>query len=137
MVFYVVGSSFAQRRRGAERLINIAVIYLPMKKGITFLNKQSIIALATLITIGIFIFKFPEQKRPFFTAKSSILDISKINRNFSSKKLELKHLYNCQSKSDLNSCQKRNLTKITTTRIMLWNGGRKTIDKTDIADNPL
>ena len=107
-----------------------------MRKAITFINKPLIIGIATLITIAS-IFKFPEQKRPFFTAKSSTININKINQNFSNKIIELNHLYNCEKIDELDNCRKRNLPSITTTRLMLWNGGRKTIDKTDIEDNPL
>ena len=100
-----------------------------------FSKTERVIALTSaIITIAIFIYS--REKRPYYTARSSSINTSQITKNFPDKKIKIDYLDNCQDNNSLDFCHKL-INSITSTKMMFWNGGRKTIDKNDIQDNPI
>ena len=75
----------------------------------------------------------PPAKRPFYSVKSFNL----INNSSSTlENLDIKYKV-CDKNQQESECQLKEIKSLTVTKIMLWNGGRIKIDKTDIDDNPI
>ena len=97
-------------------------------------NNPGFILIASLASIlslflGFTIF-FPPEKRPFYSVKSFNL----INNSSSNiENLDIKYKL-CNSDQENTECELKNIESLTITKIFLWNGGRRSIDKADIDD---
>ena len=97
-------------------------------------TERAIALFSAIITIAAIIYS--REKRPFYIARSLSVNTSQITKNFPDKKIKIHYQDNCKNNDSLDSCHKQ-INSITSTKMMFWNGGRKTIDKNDIEDNPI